>query len=158
MNILVTADICDLTPVWLLGRGFRAVLADLDNTLAGYRANEPDAAVALWMAELKEAGIALMIVSNAAEERVAAFCRPLGLPYLAKAGKPGGRGLFEAVKRLGVGANKTVMVGDQYFTDIRAGRKAGLRTVLVDPRVKGFWFSLRRFYETPFFIRKAERL
>ncbi len=156
MNIL--EDICELTPAWLSGRGFRAVLADLDNTLAGYRVNEPDAAVALWMAELKKAGIALMIVSNAREERVAAFCRPLGLPYLAKAGKPGGQGLLEAVKRLGVNANETVMVGDQYFTDMRAGRNAGLQTVLVEPRVKGFWFSLRRLYETPFINRRAERL
>ncbi|MDR1669580.1 MAG: YqeG family HAD IIIA-type phosphatase [Oscillospiraceae bacterium] len=158
MNILMASDICDLTPAWLKERGVRAVLADLDNTLAGYRANEPDAAVALWMAALKEAGIALMIVSNAKEERVAAFCAPLGLPYLARAGKPGGRGMLEAVKRLRMSAAETVMVGDQYFTDIRAGRKAGLRTVLVNPRIKGFWFTLRRLYETPFIAGKAEKL
>ncbi|MDR1693364.1 MAG: YqeG family HAD IIIA-type phosphatase [Oscillospiraceae bacterium] len=150
MKVLVASDICELTPAWLKSRGVRAVLADLDNTLAGYSVNEPDPSVTRWMGELRENGVALMVVSNAAEKRVAAFCEPLGLPYLSRAGKPGGRGLLTALKRLRVNADQALMVGDQFFTDIRAGTRAGVRAVLVDPRVKGFWFTLRRKLETPF--------
>lgn len=159
--IISARDICDISPEWLCKQSVAAVLTDLDNTLAGYGVTEPDTEILAWIKSLAEAGISLIIVSNAREERVAAFCNPLGLPYVAKAGKPHARGLLEAVQKLGVTVDKALMVGDQYFTDIKAGQNAGMRTVLVDPRVKGFLFSLRRLLETPFIRRHvaaAERV
>jgi len=142
---------------WLLEQGVLAVLADLDNTLAGYTGNTPDKGVKGWIDSLRKAGIPLMIVSNAKEVRVAAFCAPLGLPYISRAAKPNPRGLLDAVARLGVSPEKAVMVGDQFFTDMLAARKAGIQGVLIPPHVKGFLFALRRVLETPFIIR-GERI
>jgi len=46
-------------------------------------------------------------------------------------GKPQPHMLLDALARLGTPAAATVMIGDQIATDILAGRRAGLRTVLV---------------------------
>jgi hypothetical protein len=157
-KIIIANDICELTPDLLRGRGIRAVLSDLDNTLAGYRANVPDKEAEAWIKSLKDALIPLFIVSNAGEKRVAAFCGPLELPYAAKARKPHAHCLLEALEHLKVGADEAVMVGDQYRTDVKAARNAGMRVVLVPPRVKGFFFTLRRRMENPFIRRHLETL
>jgi hypothetical protein len=151
--LIIANDLCGLTPGRLWEMGVLAVLSDLDNTLAGYRANAPDEAVSAWIQELKDAGIPLFIVSNAKDKRVGAFCRPLGLPYIASAKKPGGRTLLAALEQLGVKPADAVMLGDQFFTDVLAGNRAGIQVILVPPRVKGFLFTLRRFLEKPFIRR-----
>ena len=153
-TIILANDITELTPDFLRAQGVRAVLSDLDNTLAGYGAGVPDQAAGHWMAGIKSAGISLFIISNAGKPRVSSFCDPLGLPYLARAKKPGAKGLLQALERLGVSASEAVMVGDQYRTDIRAGWNAGIRVILVPPRVKGFFFTLRRLLEEPFIRRR----
>jgi len=130
--------------------GVSAVLSDLDNTLAGYKDNAPDGAVAAWMKSLADAGIPLFIISNAKDGRVGAFCNPLGLPYIAKARKPRAQSLQKALGELNVNPSAAVMLGDQFFTDVLAGGKAGVPVVLVPPRVKGIHFTLRRIFETPF--------
>lgn len=156
--ILIAEDVCHITPEVLRGRGIRAVLSDLDNTLTGYGVAVPDEAVMGWIKNLEAAGIPLFIVSNASKERVEAFCGPLGLPFTARAGKPRARRLLEALANLGVNASDAVMVGDQYFTDGKSGHNAGIRIILVPPRVKGFLFALRRQFEKPFIRRSIERL
>jgi hypothetical protein len=156
--IIIANDLTQITPDYLRGRGFRAVLSDLDNTLAGYRANTPDKAAAAWIKSLKESLIPLFIISNAREKRVARFCDPLELPYIAKAKKPRAAKLLEALERLKVRNDEAVMVGDQYFTDVMAGWNAGVRVILVPPRVKGFLFTLRRCVEKPFIRRNVEFL
>jgi hypothetical protein len=153
-QIIIADDICELTPEWLRERGMEAVLCDLDNTLVGYGLLAPDETVLGWIRSLKEAGIPLAVISNASKVRVEAFSGPLGLPFTARAGKPGARYLFEAIKDLGVSADRAVMVGDQYFTDVLAAHRAGIRAVLVPPRVKGFLFTLRRWVEIPFIRRQ----
>ncbi|MCL2002783.1 MAG: YqeG family HAD IIIA-type phosphatase [Oscillospiraceae bacterium] len=154
--LIIAGDISELTPAWLHGRGISAVLCDLDNTLAGYGQMTPDESIRQWLESLKNAGIPILIVSNAGTARVDAFCRPLGLPYVASAGKPGARKLLEALNRLNVGAGQTALAGDQFFTDVLAARRAGTQAILVPPRVKGFLFTLRRWLEKPF-IQAASR-
>ncbi|MCL1807785.1 MAG: YqeG family HAD IIIA-type phosphatase [Oscillospiraceae bacterium] len=156
--IILVEDVCQITPELLKKRGIRAVLSDLDNTVAGYRSNVPDKAVGVWIKSLKDALIPLLVVSNAGKKRVMAFCDPLGLPFVARAGKPGSRGILDALKRLGVSPSEAVMVGDQYRTDIRAGHRAGVHVILVPPRVKGFLSSFRRSVENHFVKRSIELL
>ncbi|HXG24870.1 MAG TPA: HAD hydrolase-like protein, partial [Chthonomonadales bacterium] len=47
--------------------------------------------------------------------------------------KPRKRGFIEAMKELGVDSSKTAMIGDQMFTDVLGGNRAGVYTVLVRP-------------------------
>jgi hypothetical protein len=148
-SIIIANDICDLTPEWLRERGFDAVLCDLDNTLTGYGMYAPCDAVLDWIRSLEKADIPFAVVSNAGERRVSRFCVPLGLPYVAKARKPRADSLVGAA----AGGRNTVMIGDQYFTDVRAARNAGMQAVLVPPYRRGFIFRLRRWIEKPFIRR-----
>jgi hypothetical protein len=148
--LIIVDELCGLTPERLKEMGTAAVLSDLDNTLAGYRDNAPDEAVSAWIKSLEVAGIPLFIVSNAKDKRVGAFCRPLGLPYIASAGKPRARALLEAMESLAVKPSQTVMLGDQFFTDVLAGNRVGVQVILVPPKTKGIFFALRRKIEIPF--------
>lgn len=51
----------DITPAFLQGLGVRAILADIDNTLAPYEQPEPDDRIRNWIASLAEAGISIAL-------------------------------------------------------------------------------------------------
>ena len=81
----VFKDVTHITPEFLAGKGIRALVLDIDNTLTADRSQELPDEVAGWLAQMKEAGIGLTIVSNGAEKRVRPFAEKLGLAY---AGRP----------------------------------------------------------------------
>ena len=78
----VFKDVTHITPEFLAGKGIRALVLDIDNTLTADRSQELPDEVAGWLAQMKEAGIGLTIVSNGAEKRVRPFAEKLGLAYL----------------------------------------------------------------------------
>jgi hypothetical protein len=74
------------------------------------------------------------IASNArSKTRVSAIADEIGAQWLAPAGKPSRRGLRRAMELLGTEATTTALVGDQLFTDVMGGNRAGLFTILVRP-------------------------
>ena len=75
----VFKDVTHITPEFLAGKGIRALVLDIDNTLTADRSQELPDEVAGWLAQMKEAGIGLTIVSNGAEKRVRPFAKKLGL-------------------------------------------------------------------------------
>ena len=78
----VFQDVTHITPEWLAAKGIRALVLDIDNTLTADRSQELPEEVAQWLAEMRNAGIGLTIVSNGAEKRVRPFAEKLGLAYL----------------------------------------------------------------------------
>ena len=84
----VFKDVTHITPEFLAGKGIRALVLDIDNTLTADRSQELPDEVAGWLAQMKEAGIGLTIVSNGAEKRVRPFAEKLGLAYLRADGGP----------------------------------------------------------------------
>ncbi len=149
----VYPSVTDIPPKALAEKGIRLVLADLDNTLIPYKDLEPSRPVAAWVAELREAGIALFLLSNSRRPgRAQAFAEKLGVPYQGNAGKPGRKGYLSAMERMGRGPGETVMVGDQIFTDTLGANRAGVAPLLVKPiRLAGNpGRYLRYAVETPF--------
>jgi HAD superfamily phosphatase (TIGR01668 family) len=57
----------------------------------------------------------------------------VGIPFVSKATKPRVKGFAAAMELLGVRPEETVVVGDQIFTDILGGNRAGAYTILVVP-------------------------
>jgi len=57
------------------------------------------------------------------------------LPYISGAGKPSRRKVRKAVDAMGLPVEQVGMVGDRLFTDVLAGNRLGLFTVLVEPMV-----------------------
>ena len=127
-------DIYELSGEALERRGFKLLLADLDNTLAPYGVPEPDQALRSWTAALAGEGITLFILSNNRHpQRPRRFSEALGVPYIGHAGKPKAASFYRAMERMGCTQEQTAIVGDQIFTDILGGNRAGVSTILVEP-------------------------
>ena len=145
----------EITPAFLTSIGVRALLIDIDNTLAPYEQAQPDDRIRAWFKDLRENGIKAALVSNNHRERGEEFNRTLGLLAFWDSGKPKKKTLLLAMKQLGVTKEETAMLGDQLLTDSYAGRHIGLPTLIVPP-IKdktNLFFRFKRWCERPF-IRK----
>jgi HAD superfamily phosphatase (TIGR01668 family) len=114
-------------------RGITGLILDLDNTLAAWRFGEPEARLSEWMNGVKSRGFSPFIVSNDLGPRVALFTKFLGVPGLARAGKPRQGAFRSAVRRLGCSPEAVAVIGDQIFTDIFGAKPVGCHTILVVP-------------------------
>lgn len=142
----------DVTPEFLEAIGVRALLLDIDNTLAPYEQPDPDAENLAWFASMRAAGIRMAFISNNHGERVKRFNREIGLPFYTDSGKPCKKNLIRAMRELGVTREETAMLGDQLLTDALAGKHIGVRAIIVPPikdRTDAF-FRFKRKLERPF--------
>lgn len=131
---IVCDSIYDIDVSALKTAGIRLLLADLDNTLVPYGVPLPTDAVRAWNEKLKTAGMTLFVLSNNRHaDRPRIFSEGLGVPYVGHAGKPGTKGFVKAMEQSGVGPKETAIVGDQIFTDVLGGNRAGVTTILVKP-------------------------
>jgi HAD superfamily phosphatase (TIGR01668 family) len=141
----------------LRSKHFRFALLDFDNTLAPDHATEPVPYSYDMVKALKEKGFSLCLVSNAKSDRSKRIADMLDIPCVSYANKPGTSGIVKAMALIGAEKSNTVMIGDQLFTDIAAGNRAGLFTILVERYAKKevFYVVLKRFPE--WIIRKVCR-
>ncbi len=148
----------EITPEFLGGLGIRAILADIDNTLAPYEQPEPDERIRAWIDALAAAGIGIAFVSNNDRERVELFNRTLGVPAYHKSGKPFTKNLIRAMNDLGGTRETTVMLGDQLLTDAWAGHNLGVKVLIVPPirDKKSAFFRFKRWLERPT-VRRFKR-
>ena len=123
----------DITPEFLKEIGVKALLIDIDNTLAPYEQPSPDEKIFSWFDNLKQNGISATLVSNNGRERVELFNKDLKLNAFYKSGKPFAKNLKKAMKIMGSDESNTAMLGDQLLTDAAAGKHIGLTTIIVPP-------------------------
>ena len=150
----------DVTTDFLIANGIRALILDIDNTLAPYEEPDPNERVLAWFSALKEAGIVAAFVSNNDFERVSRFNRKIGIPMYPKGKKPLKKYMRRAIDSLGVSPRETAIMGDQIFTDVWAGRNVGIRCIVVPP-IKDktdFFTKFKRVLERPIlrYYRKQE--
>ena len=123
----------DITPEFLKKNNIKAIVSDIDNTLVTYDDEKPTDDVLSWLGSLEKAGVKIAFVSNNSHERVRIFNEPLGFFAIGKSGKPFKKNIIEAMEYMGVPYENVIMLGDQIFTDVLAGRSAGIRAALVPP-------------------------
>ena len=145
----------EITPEFLRSIGVRALLIDIDNTLAPYEQPEPDGQIRAWFDALRENGICASLVSNNHAPRVELFNKTLSLPAYPDSHKPGRKTLEKAMQSMGVTHKETAMLGDQLLTDAYAGNRIGLVSIVVPPLKDktNLFFRFKRLCERPF-IRK----
>ncbi|MGE5676269.1 MAG: YqeG family HAD IIIA-type phosphatase [Mycobacterium leprae] len=117
----------------LKAKGYRAVILDLDNTLVKWNFPDPTPALVEWIGRVKALEFQCCILSNNNGSRVGEFAAKLGIPFVPKASKPRRKGFREAMALLQVKPEETIVVGDQIFTDVLGGNRAGAYTILVVP-------------------------
>lgn len=113
--------------------GKRAIILDLDNTLVRWNDPTPTPKLLEWLAAVRAHGLMPCIVSNNSGPRVGEFAARAGVPFVPSAAKPRVKGFRQAMRQLGVAPDETVVVGDQLFTDVLGGNRAGAYTILVVP-------------------------
>ena len=127
----------------LYNEGIRTALLDFDNTLGPDHATEPEDYSYKCVKMIEETGIRCCLVSNAKSGRSAKIAEMLGIPVVTYANKPGTSGVLKAIKLMGSSADKSLMVGDQVFTDVIAGNRSGVRTFMVEKLHKPeIWYVL----------------
>ncbi len=150
----------EATPEFLASIGVKYLILDIDNTLAPYEQPEPDEAIFAWFRALEEAGITAAFVSNNKADRVSLFNRDLGFPMYPKGGKPGKKNMRAAMAALGAVPEATAIMGDQVFTDVWAGKRMKIKTILVPPikDKRDLGTRLKRLLEKPVmrYYRKRE--
>ncbi len=145
----------EITPDFLLSLGIRALLIDIDNTLAPYEQPEPDDRIRSWFASLEQNGIKASLISNNHAPRVELFNRTLGLPAYPDSGKPGSKSLIAAMKEMGSSPENTAGLGDQLLTDTLAVHRLDMLSIIVPPikdKTTPF-FKFKRWLEKPFLKR-----
>lgn len=146
--------VSDVSPAMFQEKGVRAVVSDLDNTLVEWHSEAVTEEVGAWLTALRDAGISVCLASNTRRlPRLSRFAEQWGVLYVpGSAGKPGTAGLKRALTLLDAAPHEAAMVGDQLFTDIVAGNRLGMMTLLVNP------LSRKEFIGTSLVSRRFERL
>ena len=150
------------TPEFLLKRNIKALLLDIDNTLAPYELPEPTEEILTWFSALWNAGIKTAFVSNNHGPRVIRFNETIGIPAFPRAKKPLRCGTKQALAELGVSKCEAAIMGDQVFTDVWAGRRIGIKTILVPPirDKRDIFTKFKRLLERPvlkFYSKKMKK-
>ncbi len=130
----VVENIEELDPAALKAQGITAIITDLDNTLVPWQHYEIMPGVIEWLAKLEVAGIKICIASNTIHtERLKQLADTMGIPFVDRVQKPRTGGFRRAMKLMGSNTGNTAVFGDQLFTDVLAGNRLGLQTILLRP-------------------------
>lgn len=130
-------------------QGFRGIIFDIDNTLVPYDRKEPTEDIRRLMSLLRKKGFSIVLVSNNTKHRVRPFAQAIRLKSVFSAIKPLPFGVQKGMTILGTKPQKTMLVGDQVFTDVIAGNSLGLCTILVPPlqEKEAFYTKIKRGLE-----------
>ena len=144
----------------LYRQGYKGLLFDIDNTLVDHGA-DADTRVINLMAELKQTGYRICLISNNSEERVKRFNKEIQVDYIYKANKPSTKSYIKAMKLMKTKPSDTVCIGDQLFTDIYGAKLAGMKSFFVKPigPEKEIQIVIKRYLEriVLFFYRRENR-
>lgn len=111
--------------------GKDTIIFDIDNTLVPYWVKTPTEELKRYFNSLREKGIKIAVLSNSKEIRSKTFCEEMAIPYYYRAKKPGTKGMERLLEKIGSKADKSIIAGDQIFTDVWCGNKSGVYSVLI---------------------------
>jgi len=115
------------------GVPIRALVIDVDRTLLPHRSSVLPPVAERWLQEVGAQRPIHLFSNNPSRRRIGGLSQQLGLPYTAGAAKPRRSALRRVIQDLRVAPSQVALVGDRVFTDVLAGNRLGLFTVLVKP-------------------------
>lgn len=130
-DLIAPGVLADLPLDVLLAHQIRALVLDVDATLLPRTCAVPSLSISRWI-EAAASQLPLHLFSNNPDHRrIAAIARRFDLPFTASACKPRRGALRQVLEQLQLPAARVAMIGDRLFTDVIAGNRLGLFTVLV---------------------------
>lgn len=132
-DLILGGSILSLTPDLLNQHGIDALVLDVDETLVPIRELHASEELRQWVEIIKPHANLWLVSNNISETRISRIAQSLDVPYIAGALKPSRRKLRQAVAAMDISAERIAMVGDRLLTDVLAGNRLGMFTILVDP-------------------------
>jgi HAD superfamily phosphatase (TIGR01668 family) len=136
----------------LAAAGLRAFIFDLDNTITEWNSQALRTEVEEWFHIIREMGFKACILSNNGEKRILQVSQRLGIPFIHRARKPMRRSFLQAVDLMGMKPSEVAVIGDQIFTDVLGGNRAGLYTILVKPLARREFYGTKISRAMEFFV------
>ena len=134
-NLILGGTIFDLTPQVLREHQIDGLILDVDETLVPFRQKETSVELQEWIREIR-ADIPIWLVSNnISHSRIGNIANSVDLPFISAAKKPSRRKLKQAATAMNLPVEQIAMVGDRLFTDVLAGNRTGMFTILVEPMI-----------------------
>ena len=130
---LLQGTLVDLPLQDLLDRGIAALVLDVDRTLLPRRHSTLPPRMRQWLEQAKGRMPIHLFSNNPSRQRIGAVARDLGVPFTTSAAKPRRQALRRVLDELQLPAGRVALIGDRVFTDVIAGNRLGLFTVLVKP-------------------------
>lgn len=134
-DLVLGQTILSLTPEILHHYQIKGLLLDVDETLVPLKEKGVSQELETWVAMFRSDIPIWLVSNNISDQRIGGIARSLDLPYLLGAGKPSRRKLRQALESIKLPAEQVAMVGDRLFTDVLAGNRLGMFTILVEPMV-----------------------
>ncbi|MCY7405943.1 MAG: YqeG family HAD IIIA-type phosphatase [Alkalinema sp. CAN_BIN05] len=133
-DLFLNDTILSLTPELLERHQIQGLVLDVDETLVPIKMSQISAEILPWVESARTVTPQIWLVSNnISESRINRIAEALDVPYIIGAAKPSRRKLRRAVEAMNLPMERVAMVGDRLFTDVLAGNRLGMFTVLVKP-------------------------
>ncbi|MCP9779868.1 MULTISPECIES: YqeG family HAD IIIA-type phosphatase [Cyanobium] len=132
-NWLRECTLAELPLQELLDQPIRALVLDVDRTLLPRRQADLPASALRWLQQAQQQVPIHLFSNNPSRQRIGAVAAQLDLPYTISAGKPRRSALRRVLAELNLPHQEVALIGDRLFTDVIAGNRLGLFTVLVKP-------------------------
>lgn len=135
-DLILEGSILSLTPDILQQYRIKGLVLDVDETLVPIKATATSTELQQWVEQTRLVTTLWLVSNNLSDTRIGGIARSLNLPYILGAVKPSRRKLRQAVTAMNLPVEQVAMVGDRLFTDVLAGNRLGMFTILVEPIVE----------------------
>lgn len=132
-DLILETTIEQLHPSLLEQYHLRGMVLDVDDTLLPTWDVDLPPKILAWLLEIKHQMPIWLVSNNLNHRRIERIAQQVELPFLMGAGKPSRRKIRQAVQAMNLPYHQVAMVGDRLFTDILAGNRLGMFTILVQP-------------------------
>ncbi|EGK87775.1 YqeG family HAD IIIA-type phosphatase [Microcoleus sp. MON1_C1] len=143
-DLVLGDSVMKLTADILQKYNIKGLVLDVDETLVPITAMNASPELTLWVEEIKPVVSLWLASNNLSQTRIGRIAESLNLPYITGAAKPSRRKLRKAINAMNLPVEQVAMVGDRLFTDVLAGNRLGMFTILVEPMVDA-GYALRKY-------------
>jgi uncharacterized protein len=134
-DLILGSSVLDLTPEILKRYKIEGLVLDVDDTIVPIGNSLAQPELILWIQQIREIVPLWLVTNNPSQVRIGAIADSLSLPYFLSAAKPSRRKLRHAIEAMRLEPSRVAMVGDRVFTDVLAGNRMGMFTILIEPIV-----------------------
>ncbi|BAZ82832.1 HAD superfamily hydrolase [Sphaerospermopsis kisseleviana NIES-73] len=134
-DLILEGSVLQLTPDIIQQYGLKGLVLDVDDTLVPITASAASPELEQWVEQMRDYAALWLVSNNLSESRIGSIARSLNIPYYLSAAKPSRRKIRAALQGMNLPVHQVGMVGDRLFTDVIAGNRLGMFTILVEPIV-----------------------